>query len=95
VTRAQRAGRSPRSKAIAVTVECEPDDVELDEHVAVAGVDVDEVLRLREQSEQIHDAYLHSQQATTRRLADAGISRRDSARLLGVSHQRVQQLVSS
>lgn len=82
-------------EAIAVTVECEPDEVELDEHVEVAGVDVDEVLRLREQSEQLHDAYLQSQQAAARRLAEAGVSRRDSARLLGVSHQRVQQLVRS
>ena len=29
-----------------------------------------------------------------RTLAEAGVSRRDSARMLGVSHQRVQQLVA-
>lgn len=82
-------------EAIAVTVDCEPDEIELEEHVEVAGVDVDDVLRLREQSERLQDKYLQSQQTAARRLAEAGVSRRDSARLLGVSHQRVQQLVSS
>jgi predicted RNase H-like HicB family nuclease len=81
-------------EAIAVTVDVEPDDVDLDEHVDVAGADIEELLRLREQADQLHDAYLRRQRDVARRLADAGVSRRDSARLLGVSHQRVQQLVA-
>ena len=32
--------------------------------------------------------------AAALRLTEAGVSRRDAARLLGVSHQRVQQLVA-
>jgi len=39
-----------------------------------------------------------AQQATieaARRLAEMGLSRRDAADLLGISHQRVQQLLSS
>lgn len=81
-------------EAIAVTVDCDPADVELNEHVAVPGVDVEELARLREQADQLHDAYLRSQREAAHRLADAGVSRRDSARLLGVSHQRVQQLLT-
>jgi predicted RNase H-like HicB family nuclease len=81
-------------EAIAVTEDVQPDDVDLDEHVDVAGADIEELLRLRDQADQLHDAYLRRQRDVARRLADAGVSRRDSARLLAVSHQRVQQLVS-
>ena len=81
-------------EAIAVTVDDDPWQLELDEHFDVADVDIDELARLRDQAQERQEIYLARQRAAALRLADAGISRRDSARMLGVSHQRVQQLVA-
>ncbi|WP_419837724.1 hypothetical protein [Candidatus Poriferisodalis sp.] len=60
----------------------------------VADVDVDELARLRDQALEAHEIYLARQRAAALRLTEAGVSRRDAARLLGESHQRVQQLVA-
>ena len=82
-------------EAIAVTVDASESDVELEEHFAVADVDVEELASLRDQAQEMHEVYLSCQRAAALRLAEAGVSRRDSARMLGVSHQRVQQLVAT
>ncbi len=82
-------------EAIAVTADIKESDVELDEHFAVADVDVNELSSLRDRAQELHEIYLSRQRAAALRLAEAGVSRRDSARMLGVSHQRVQQLVAS
>ena len=82
-------------EAIAVTVDASESDVELEEHFAVADVDVEELVSLRDKAQEMHEVYLSRQRAAALRLADAGVSRRDSARMLGVSHQRVQQLVAT
>ena len=81
-------------EAIAVTVDVDESDVELEEHFAVAEIDVEELAEMRDRAQELHEIYLSRQRAAALRLAEAGVSRRDSARLLGVSHQRVQQLVS-
>ena len=81
-------------EAIAVTVDVEESEFEFDEHFAVADVDVDELANLRDRAQELHEIYLSRQRAAALRLAQAGVSRRDSARMLGVSHQRVQQLVA-
>ena len=81
-------------EAIAVTTDVHESAVELVEHINVAGVDVDELARLRDQALEAHEIYLARQRAAALRLTEAGVSRRDAARLLGVSHQRVQQLVA-
>ena len=81
-------------EAIAVTVDASESDVELDECFAVADVDVAELTSLRDRAQELHEIYLSRQRAAALRLAEAGVSRRDSARMLGVSHQRVQQLVA-
>ena len=81
-------------EAIAVTVEVAESDLELDEHFAVPEVDVKELARLRDRAQELHEIYLSRQRAAALRLAEVGVSRRDSARMLGVSHQRVQQLVA-
>ena len=81
-------------EAIAVTVDVSESEVELNEHYAVGGVDVEELASLRDRAQELHEIYLSRQRAAALRLAAAGVSRRDSARMLGVSHQRVQQLVA-
>ena len=81
-------------EAIAVTVDTSEADVELEEHFAVADVDIEEITSLRDRAQALHETYLSRQRAAALRLAEAGVSRRDSARMLGVSHQRVQQLVA-
>ena len=81
-------------EAIAVTVDTVESELELDEHFAVAEVDVEELADLRDRAQELHEIYLSRQRAAALRLAEAGVSRRDSARMLGVSHQRVQQLVA-
>ena len=82
-------------EAIAVTADASESDVELAEHFAVADVDVEGLAGLRDRAQELHEIYLARQRAAALRLAEAGVSRRDSARMLGVSHQRVQQLVAS
>ena len=81
-------------EAIATTADVPESAVELDERICVADVDVDEVARLRDQAQEAYEIYLARQRAAALRLTEAGVSRRDAARLLGVSHQRVQQLVA-
>ena len=81
-------------EAIAVTVVLSESELELHEHFAVGGVDVEELASLRDRAQELHEIYLSRQRAAALRLAEAGVSRRDSARMLGVSHQRVQQLVA-
>ncbi len=81
-------------EAIAVTVEVAESDLELDERFAVPEVDVKELASLRDRAQELHEIYLSRQRAAALRLAEVGVSRRDSARMLGVSHQRVQQLVA-
>ncbi len=53
----------------------------------------DEVVRARNAAERA-DAKAHQQTVDAiRALTDQGLSRRDAAELLGLSHQRVQQLL--
>ena len=81
-------------EAIAVTVDASGSAVEMEERFAVGGVDVEELATMRDRAQELHEVYLARQRAAALRLAEAGVSRRDSARMLGVSHQRVQQLVA-
>ena len=81
-------------EAVAVTVDVSESEVELEEHFAVGGVDMEELASSRDRAQELHEIYLSRQRAAALRLAEAGVSRRDSARMLGVSHQRVQQMVA-
>jgi len=98
----QTHGRSLRQahgrirEALAVWLDRDPDDLTIEDELpgdlaAIAG-------QAREARGQAESAAIDARQVTlaaARRLDDMGISRRDAAALLGVSHQRIQQLVDS
>ena len=55
----------------------------------------DTVLRAREDAEHAGTKARQTTVDVVRKLTDLGLSRRDAAELLGISHQRVQQLLAS
>ena len=98
----QTYGRSIRQaearvrEALAAWLEREPEELtitpQLPDNVAVLASQVSQARREAER------AGTEAQQATAdavRRLTKMGLSRRDAADLLGISHQRVQQLLAS
>ncbi|HLG01000.1 MAG TPA: type II toxin-antitoxin system HicB family antitoxin [Acidimicrobiia bacterium] len=54
---------------------------------------VAEALELRHASLELERSLRLKARRAARQLTDRGVSRRDAARLLGISHQRVQQLL--
>ena len=98
----QTYGRSIRQaearirEALAAWLDCDADELtltpQLPGDVAVLASQVSQARREAER------AGTEAQQATAdavRRLTKRGLSRRDAAELLGISHQRVQQLLAS
>jgi transposase-like protein len=53
------------------------------------------VSQARSKAEQAGEGAREATQEAARRLTAMGLSRRDAADLLGISHQRVQQLLAS
>jgi transposase-like protein len=53
------------------------------------------VSRARDDAERAGSKAQEATIEAARRLAEMGVSRRDAADLLGISHQRVQQLLAS
>jgi predicted RNase H-like HicB family nuclease len=95
-------GRTIRSarKAILDVIELwhqvPANDVELEETFDLADVapDVEAALEARAAAARAQEAAAARSIAAARQLANAGISRRDSAEILGYTFQRVQQLVA-
>lgn len=98
----QTYGRSLRQaqarirEALAVWLDREPDTLAIRHELPppVASI-ADSVATARRQAQ---DAGSKAQRATVeavRRLTDLGLSRRDAAELLGLSHQRVQQVLEA
>jgi predicted RNase H-like HicB family nuclease len=79
--------------AIATALDVSVDSFDLRLRVAEADPTLDEVRRAREARE----AAARDEQATlaraVRRFTESGVSQRDAARLLGLSHQRINQLL--
>jgi predicted RNase H-like HicB family nuclease len=94
--RSLRQARARIREALAAWLDCEPDTLTIrDELPASVASIADRVARARRQAE---DAGTRAQRDTAeavRRLTDLGLSRRDAAELLGLSHQRVQQLLEA
>ena len=98
----QTYGRSLRQaqarirKALALWLDRDPQQLLVrDELPADLSAVADTVARARREAER---AGTKAQEETTRavkRLTDLGLSRRDAAELLGLSHQRVQQLLEA
>ncbi|HEX9970146.1 MAG TPA: hypothetical protein VGB03_08410 [Acidimicrobiales bacterium] len=102
VSGCQTYGRSIRQaearirEALAAWLDCDPDGLtitpQLPGDVAVLASQVSQARREAER------AGIEAQQATAdavKRLTKMGLSRRDAADLLGISHQRIQQLLAS
>ena len=98
----QTYGRSLRQaqahirEALAVWLDREPETLTIHDELPPSLAEIaDAVARARREADQ---AGSKAQLATTnavRRLTDLGLSRRDAAELLGLSHQRVQQLLEA
>ena len=94
--RSLRQAESRIREALAAWLDREPDTLtitpELPRDVSLLASEVSQARREAER------AGTNAQQATAkavRRLTEMGLSRRDAADLLGISHQRVQQLLAS
>lgn len=98
----QTYGRSLRQaserirEALAVWLDREPDTLTVVDRLPA---DLEEMSRKvasrRSEAERAGDAAQTATAQAVRELAARGLSRRDAADLLGISHQRVQQLLAS
>jgi hypothetical protein len=95
--RTVRAARRAILEVIELWHQIPADEVELDETYDLAGIApaVDTARVAREEAAKAQAAAADQTATAARQLADAGISRRDSAEILGYTFQRVQQLVAS
>jgi predicted RNase H-like HicB family nuclease len=83
-------------EALAGWLGCDPDELmiaaELPEDLAATAA---EVARTRAEAEMAGTRAREVTVAAVRHLTGTGLSRRDAAELLGISHQRVQQLLAT
>jgi hypothetical protein len=82
--------------AIAGVLDISPDSFEIivaPEVPATVRTMVDEATKARSQAAQAQDAAAQLTRDAARRLVDEGLTVRDAGVLLGVSHQRIAQLV--
>ena len=94
--RSLRQARSRIREALAVWLDVEPDALQIRDQLPPSLTAVaDGVARARRD---VEVAGANAQQETAeavRQLTDLGLSRRDAAELLGLSHQRVHQLLEA
>jgi predicted RNase H-like HicB family nuclease len=94
--RSLRQAQSRIREALAVWLDQEPATLTIrDQLPSPLATVADEVIRARSAAER---AGAKAQQQTAdavRKLTELGLSRRDAAELLGLSHQRVQQLLEA
>lgn len=98
----QTYGRSLRQaqarirEALAVWLDREPDALTVRDELPASVAEIaDAVAKARRAAEQAGTRAQRETSEAVRRLSDLGLSRRDAAELLGLSHQRVQQLLEA
>ena len=98
----QTYGRSLRQaqtrirEALAVWLDVEPDSLQVRDQLPAALTSVAENVARARRNLEVAGAKAQLETAeAVRRLTDLGLSRRDAAELLGLSHQRVQQLLEA
>jgi hypothetical protein len=102
LTQARRRGEAGTMarELIALVLEVEPDSFDVTvEIVSVAGVDVRhrlaEIERERTEAADLERRLAQHTRSLARDLAERDVSQRDIGAILGVSHQRAQQLLAS
>lgn len=102
VTQARRLGEAGlmAREFIAVSTGARLDDVEVALHVVVPGIDalterVGSIRQERERAAALEAEAAAEQRRIAHELVDAEVPLRDAAEVLGVSYQRVHQLVSA
>ena len=102
LTGCQTYGRSLRQaqtrirEALALWLDVEPDSLQVRDEFPSALTSVANGVARARNAVEVAGAKAQQQTAeAVRRLTDLGLSRRDAAELLGLSHQRVQQLLEA
>jgi len=98
----QTYGRSLRQaqtrirEALAVWLDREPEDLTIEDRLPASVANVaTRVARARHAADAAGEKAQKQTSDAVRQLTDLGLSRRDAADVLGLSHQRIQQLVES
>jgi predicted RNase H-like HicB family nuclease len=98
----QTYGRSLRQaqirirEALALWLDVEPGSLSVrDEFPSAVAIVAKQVSRARRDAEAASAKAQQQTAAAVRQLTDLGLSRRDAAELLGLSHQRIQQLLKA
>ncbi len=94
--RSLRQAQARIREALALWLEREPESLSIRDELPTKVASVAErVVRARHEAEQAGTKAQHETAQAVRKLTELGLSRRDAAELLGLSHQRVQQLLEA
>lgn len=94
--RSLHQARARIREALAVWLDREPNDLVVRDQLPTTLLALaDSVAKARKEAELAGTRAQQETRQAVRRLADLGVSRRDAAELLGLSHQRVQQLLEA
>jgi predicted RNase H-like HicB family nuclease len=94
--RSLRQAQSRIREALALWLERDPQQLVIrDELPPALSAVADNVARARREAERAGTKAQEETSKAVKRLTDLGLSRRDAAELLGLSHQRVQQLLEA
>lgn len=70
-------------------------DMRLGDELSDIGLMVERMIEAQTELAKAREGYEAAQQDAVRALAQKGVSARDSAKLIGVSHQRISQLLNT